>query len=278
MSDFVRGLVALTALIVGGWISPAAVFAQAETRSAEGIPDTEPVEGSDADAAPAAEAAQVREESRADDAAPGEADPRDGGADAETKADLERLRRLLRDRPAQEAPAENPLSRAIRGMRSAHERIAASDTSGETRAIQQQVIEDLAALIELSEQPPPPQPPQENPPPDQSPDEQPAERPSERPSESQEGESESESEQQGTQQQQQQSDQARESADRAREADAREAELRRRQNLVDGVWGHLPPSVRNKILSGTGDEYLHDYEHLARRYFEALAEEGARER
>jgi hypothetical protein len=192
------------------------------------------------------------------------------------KLDQERLRRLLGDPPAQELPADNPLHSAIRGMRSAHERIAARDTSAETRAIQQQVVDDLAKLIDLARQSPPPP---ENPP-SQSPEQQPQSEPE---SESDSQPSAADREQQAAspqqqQQQQQQSERARESADRAREAESRAAELRRRQNLVDGVWGHLPPAVRNKILSGTGDEYLHDYEHLARRYFEALAEEGARER
>ncbi len=42
--------------------------------------------------------------------------------------------------------------------------------------------------------------------------------------------------------------------------------------MLNAVWGHLPPSVREKMLSLSSDKYLPKYEDLARRYFEALAE------
>ncbi len=42
--------------------------------------------------------------------------------------------------------------------------------------------------------------------------------------------------------------------------------------MLNEVWGHLPPSVRDKLLNLGSDKYLPKYEDLARRYFEALAE------
>ncbi|MBW3543754.1 MAG: hypothetical protein KY476_26195 [Planctomycetes bacterium] len=193
------------------------------------------------------------------------------------KLDSELLKRLLGDTPAGDGPAgENLLERAIHGMRSAGERIDAADTGDETRGIQQQVVDDLAKLIELAESQPPPQPnPQPGSPEEQnqqrqrSPENQPMPQ-NDQDQSSQGGEGEGT----GEATQQTQSDRARESAEReGRSEDEREAALDRRRSMVQDVWGHLPPSVRKKFLSLSGEEYLPHYEDLVRRYFEALAEQ-----
>ncbi|HUG89743.1 MAG TPA: hypothetical protein VML55_02855 [Planctomycetaceae bacterium] len=258
----------LVPLVLSAVIVQFAASAPAQTVVEEHGPPTEP-----SPARPGIERgdAALSDPARDTESPPSKTDPAEPDADR-SKLDTDLLRGLLGKRPDQDLPADNPLERAVRGMRTAHERIAGRDTSPETRGIQEQVIEDLAQLIELARQPPPPrqnnQPPPPTPQDSDSQDQQSQQDDSQAPP----GENEQES---PSATQQQQSDQARESAERDAERRAREAELKRRQNLVDGVWGHLPPSVRQKILSGGGDEYLRDYEHVARRYFEALAEQGA---
>lgn len=49
-------------------------------------------------------------------------------------------------------------------------------------------------------------------------------------------------------------------------------ELIRRQALVEGVWGHLPPAVREQVLNMRDDRPLPAYEDLVHQYFETLAE------
>jgi len=57
-----------------------------------------------------------------------------------------------------------------------------------------------------------------------------------------------------------------------RQARERAAALARRRALVDEVWGHLPPAMRERLLNVGSEKLLPKYEGLIRRYYEALAE------
>jgi hypothetical protein len=57
-----------------------------------------------------------------------------------------------------------------------------------------------------------------------------------------------------------------------RQARERAAALARRRALIDEVWGHLPPAMRERLLNVGSEKLLPKYEGLIRRYYEALAE------
>jgi hypothetical protein len=57
-----------------------------------------------------------------------------------------------------------------------------------------------------------------------------------------------------------------------RQARERAAALARRRALIDEVWGHLPPAMRERLLNVGSDKLLPKYEDQIRRYYEALAE------
>ena len=57
-----------------------------------------------------------------------------------------------------------------------------------------------------------------------------------------------------------------------RQAQERSAALARRRALVDEVWGHLPPAMRERLLNVGSEKLLPKYENLIRRYYESLAE------
>ena len=54
--------------------------------------------------------------------------------------------------------------------------------------------------------------------------------------------------------------------------DRKEAEeAARRRKLEMDVWGHLPPHVREELLNTYGERMLPKYEHLVKRFYEALS-------
>ena len=57
-----------------------------------------------------------------------------------------------------------------------------------------------------------------------------------------------------------------------RQARERAAALARRRALIDEVWGHRPPAMRERLLNVGSDKLLPKYEDQIRRYYEALAE------
>lgn len=169
---------------------------------------------------------------------------------------------------------DDPLDRAIQGMRSAQDQLAGRDAARAAET-QQQVVRELERLIELAQQsPPPPQDsPSAQPDPQQSRqqqgDPQPQPQPMPKPMPVPDAEPQQSDQGPGGQEKQR----ADESEQRSDPAELRNAELARREAMIKDVWGHLPPAVRQKLLNVSGDKYLPKYEDLARRYFEALAEQ-----
>ncbi|VAX41897.1 hypothetical protein MNBD_PLANCTO02-2703 [hydrothermal vent metagenome] len=47
-----------------------------------------------------------------------------------------------------------------------------------------------------------------------------------------------------------------------------------RKVLEKNVWGHLPATLRKKLLNIYSEKYLPQYDDVVRKYFESLAEEG----
>ncbi len=49
-----------------------------------------------------------------------------------------------------------------------------------------------------------------------------------------------------------------------------------RRVLVKQIWGHLPPSLQRRVLTGTNEKPVPKYQRLIKRYFQALAESSQR--
>lgn len=187
-----------------------------------------------------------------------------------------------------EGEAEDPLEtieRIVKNMRGAQERISADDVGKDTRGLQKSALDDVNELIKLAQaaaqqsqnnqqqQPKNQQQPQA--------DNQPGKKKQNR--EGSKPASASKKPQQGAKPQPTTSksppgDETKQgktddSEEGLRKAQAREAEFTRRRAMIKDVWGHLPPQLRDRILSVTSENYLPRYESTVRRYFEVLAED-----
>ncbi|MBX3442676.1 MAG: hypothetical protein KF774_09715 [Planctomyces sp.] len=54
------------------------------------------------------------------------------------------------------------------------------------------------------------------------------------------------------------------------------AELVRRRDLAQSVWGHLPPRMQDELRRSFSERFAPKYDAMIRRYYEALAEQPAR--
>lgn len=173
---------------------------------------------------------------------------------------------------------DDPLEKVIGQMRQAEHRISARDTGTETQTLQRQIVDDLDRLIELAKQQSRQQRPQSNQ--QQQPQDDSA-------SQSDQQQSAGQQQQQSEKQQgsgatqgvtRQENEQAAQSTERNDKAEEIEVELQRRNQLISEFWGHLPPAIRQQLLNIREEKYLPKYGELVRQYFEALAEQGTRDR
>lgn len=192
-------------------------------------------------------------------------------------ADLARgLRESLLGRPDGGKPEEppDPLQRAVEGMQTAKQRLAARQTGTGTQQVQKQVVRDLEELIRLAARQQ--QSPQSAGAPDGTPQKPrasenqtgkpktPADEPVEAPTVSS-PDSEMTTGDPGKK--------PSEADPRPRdEADAERVRMARRRQLIDQIWGHLPPAARQELQNVKGEQYLPKYNDLIRQYFESLAE------
>ncbi|MFN0198640.1 MAG: hypothetical protein ACKVT0_17980 [Planctomycetaceae bacterium] len=75
-----------------------------------------------------------------------------------------------------------------------------------------------------------------------------------------------------------QDDQPQNSTENISKGKSGEEKLSVPQKLAKEVWGHLPDSVRDQMLTLFSEKYLPRYEDLIRRYYEALADEEQSDR
>lgn len=174
------------------------------------------------------------------------------------------------------------LDRTVKAMREVGAKLDKGDTSSETRDLQAAILDDIDALIEKLKNPPPQQQPDPKPQ-DGSPKPQPNQgssgqkpQPETTP---QEQKPQTGSQQTGSgsgqSSQRQQNSQAGDSTEDARQqAQARATALARRRALINEFWGHLRPSVREKLLNVGSEKMLPHYEELIRRYYESLTDPG----
>lgn len=176
------------------------------------------------------------------------------------------------------------LDRTVKAMRQVGKKLDEGDTSDETRDLQAGILDDIDALIEKLKNPPPQQQskPNQKPPQDQSQNPQqqpqnPGQKPNSQPKSSpgQQPQSKPGSEQSGSgggkTSRKNENKEAGESTEDARQkAQARATALARRRALINEFWGHLRPSVREKLLNVGSEKMLPHYEGLIRRYYESL--------
>ncbi len=180
----------------------------------------------------------------------------------------EELEQELLPEEAQETPAE-VLDRTVNNMRDAGEQIEAGQAGKETVQKQQRVIDDLARLIELLQnQPPPPQPDQNNPPQQPNPDQKPQAPPKDQQEQDQQQKQQQQKEEEQAQRKPADGQDSQERQDKAKETQRRAAE---RAKLFKDIWGHLPEAVRNELRNNFSEEYLPKYAPEVRKYFEELA-------
>jgi hypothetical protein len=179
-------------------------------------------------------------------------------ADESSAAEAELDRRLRAQQPPGEdlgAAAEDPYRLIGKQMRQAEALIAQGETAEKTQQVQQQIVEDLARLIETMKQQCAggacDKPGQGKP----------------SPGKPSSGSKTGSGENQGT------NKPAKDSNPRVGPAAADQAELDRLQAMLKRVWGHLPPRLREQLQSGLGEEFLPKYEKLIEEYYQRLVEE-----
>lgn len=164
----------------------------------------------------------------------------------------------------QQAPNQKlPVEPIIEEMRRAGKLIENKQTGRETQQIQQQVVQNLEALIrqiETAPQNPSPRPSPNN---NQKPDDK-------KNSGKQKGGQGEQSSQQVSQ------GPARKSSERNEQGLVTTGDLANRNAYIKDAWGHLPPAMRQKLLNIYTEKFLPQYEDQVRRYYEALAEKKKR--
>lgn len=208
-------------------------------------------------------------------------DPKKPATPKSTTDDDEFLKGLVPDLrigdPKAKGASQDELDRAIASMREAGRKINAGDVSDETQEIQKAVLDEIDKLIEkLKNQPPPPKSkdPNDNSNPQQNQQQNRQPRNQQlRPRNQQQQPQQQGQDQQPNQSSGEQKSKAAESEEenqrKVREAQAANA---RRQALINEVWGHLPPNVRERLLNVGSEKMLPKYEDMIRRYYESLAE------
>ncbi|MGE3314489.1 MAG: hypothetical protein AB7O26_05180 [Planctomycetaceae bacterium] len=155
-------------------------------------------------------------------------------------------------------------ARVVAGMKTAEERISRKETGEETRMVQKQVIDDLQSLIDAASRMQQRQQSQQQ---QQSKQQQDidskdSEKQEQNPRDSGAGDQNRRKDEQGTNSTEAQGDSAK-----------KDAAAEQQRKLLGEVWGHLPETLRQRLLNDLGEKTLPGYDDLVRRYFEALAEQ-----
>ncbi len=179
--------------------------------------------------------------------------------------------------PQSRMPFADELDETVATMREVSRRLDKLNLSDDTEQLQAGIVSNIDALIETLRKLPPPSSSSSS----QNSDED----SSESDSTSQGQKKEPEQSPQQSPQNEQGSDSSAGSASKPksgksgesteenlRQAQERASALARRRALIDEVWGHLPPAMRERLLNVGSEKLLPKYEGLIRRYYEALAE------
>ncbi len=163
--------------------------------------------------------------------------------------------------------ANDPYERILREMQSASRLIQDGDTSGKVSTAQQQVLDDLAALIDQMRRRDPQSPASSSSSPQQSVRSQP-EPPRQQSQEPQQAQAETS----GPETQQSETA-AQDSSNRLGRRDVDEVNVAGMEGLFEELWGHLPKRDRERMVESPFDRFLPKYEWEIERYFRRLAED-----
>lgn len=172
-------------------------------------------------------------------------------------------------------PLADELDEAVEAMREVSRRLDSRNFSDETADLQTGIVSNIDALIEKLQNLPPPSSSQSSDPSDQDQSEQ---NPQQDPQTGSKQPDKTRQTQPGVDSASRPAPQPKtgksgESTERNnRQARERAAALARRRALIDEVWGHLPPVMRERLLNVGGEKLLPKYEDMIRRYYESLAE------
>jgi hypothetical protein len=187
----------------------------------------------------------------------GASDETAGGVEEQSELDAELIDQLLEGDDIGAGDDVDPLTQIARRMQVAQERIRLRKTASTTQRLQQQIIDELARIIDEARKSqcggggqPKPQPGQAN----QKKSGQPGANPQSRNPAS--------------------DSRPTKSTQRLGKEESAEANATRRRALVKETWGHLPQRVRDQMPNTAGEEFLPKYEDIIEDYFERLAEEG----
>jgi hypothetical protein len=183
--------------------------------------------------------------------------------------------------PRSRIPLADELDETVEAMREVSRRLDKRSLSDETEQLQAGIVTNIDALIEKLKNLPPPssssssdqsdQNPSDQDSPQQDPQTEQKQRPQPNPPDASQNQHGTDSTTGSAPQPQ--TDKAAESSEQnLREARERAVAMARRRALVDEVWGHLPPAMRERLLNVGSEKLLPKYEDLIRRYYESLAE------
>ena len=166
------------------------------------------------------------------------------------------------------------LSQIVAGMQRAGKDISERQVSAETVRVQTEVLSGLDLLIRLAEQNPPPDSPPPTPPPNRPPP-----TPETPPPGQPQGEgSDATGRKAGSDSRRTDQDPQNASDGSGSSPPDTEAPATRRRVIVREIWGHLPPALQRRLISGEDEKPLPRYERLVEKYFESLAEQSAAKR
>lgn len=200
--------------------------------------------------------------------------PSERPAGSRTDTDEELLRELRTGGAKGTDSGADPLNSILERVKEIEERIGRRETGEKTQLAQKALIDELEQLLK---QPPQNQPrqPQGSSGRQSSPDQRQKQQRKEQQKQAagqKESAAESEQDAEGGATQTKEG-QAEESEETIREQQRHKAELARREQLVRDVWGHLPPVLKQQLLSIGTQSYLPQYEREVRQYFERLSRE-----
>lgn len=179
--------------------------------------------------------------------------------------------------PQSRLPFADDLDEAVTSMREVSQRLDRLNLSDDTEQLQAGIVSNIDALIEKLKNLPPPSSSNSSEDSDQDQSDSdatsqgqkkgPQSKPQQAPQQTAGADSTTGSAQKP------QTGKAGESTEQnLRQARERAAALARRRALIDEVWGHLPPAMRERLLNVGSEKLLPKYEDQIRRYYEALAE------
>tara|TARA_R110002072_G_scaffold302100_1_gene484002 strand:- start:204167 stop:204988 length:822 start_codon:yes stop_codon:yes gene_type:complete len=179
--------------------------------------------------------------------------------------------------PQSQMPFADELDEAVASMREVSRRLDEQNLSNDTAELQTGIVSNIDALIEKLRKLPPPS--SSNSSPNSDKDQSDSDSTSQgQKSDPKQGQQQGSRNQHGadstagTAPQPQNGKSGESSEQNLRQAQERSAALARRRALIDEVWGHLPPAMRERLLNVGSEKLLPKYESLIRRYYEALAE------